>query len=210
MIDVERASACGHEARRLEPLRKVADDGFGRAGRGLSEMTGVIVEANATQVSRLPLTEVPGLVGGAEAVAASVYLAIRGDVEGHMVLMLPVREACDLADMLLEQAVGTTAEMDDLARSALGEVGNIVGSFFLAALADASRLSLAPSPPTIIIDMAGAVLDAVLAELAVESDETLVVDTVFTQSRQHVNALFLVLPRQRHLELILDSLQSPR
>lgn len=191
---------------RLAALCPVADEGLRRAGRGLSEMAGVPIETTAARVRRLPLAAVPNLVGGPDVVVAGVYLAIKGRVEGHMLLMLSVVDACELVDMLLELPMGTTTELDELGYSALGEVGNVVGSFFLAALADATALRLLPSPTSTIVDMSGAILDVVLAELSVEGDEVLVIDTVFTQRQQRVNAFFLVLPRQCSLDVILGSL----
>lgn len=191
---------------KLATLCPVADAGFRRAGQGLSEMAGTDIAATATRIRRLPLAKVPDLLGGPGVVVATVYLAIKGDVEGHMVLMMPLSEACALADMLLELPSGSTRELDGLASSALGEVGNLVGSFFLAALADVTSLRLSPTPPTIIADMSGAVLDAVLADLSMESDQVLIIDTLFAQSSRRVSACFLVLPRERYLELILGRL----
>jgi len=202
-----RASSYG---RRMSDLLRsvcvVADIGFQRAGRGLSEMTGSTIEAKAAQVRRVPLAKVPDLVGGPEVVVTGIYLKISGDVQGHMVLMLPLEDASRLAAIILEEPAAEDAELSEMARSALGEVGNITGSSFLAALADATTLELSPSPPTIMIDMSGAVLDTVLAQLGMESEDVFVIDTVFVQHQQHVNAVFLVLPQRRYFDLIVEKL----
>ncbi len=190
----------------LRSVCVVADIGFQRAGRSLSEMTGAPMEAKAARVRRVPLTKVPDLVGGAGVVVAGIYLGISGDVDGHMLLMLPLKEACYLSSMMLEEEVRPEGEISEMARSALGEVGNITGASFLSALADATALDLAPSPPTIMVDMSGAVLDTVLAELGMESEELFVIDTVFSQEERQVNALFLVLPRQQHFNMIVERL----
>lgn len=190
----------------LRSVCVIADIGFQRASRGLTEMTGVETEAKAAQVRRVLLTKVPELVGGAEVVVTGIYLRVSGEVDGHMVLMLPVNDACQLASMMLEEPPDPDNTLSEMARSALGEVGNITGASFLGALADASNLELAPSPPTVMVDMSGAVLDTVLADLGMESEDVFVIDTIFNQKEREVNAVFLVLPRQRHFDLIVERL----
>lgn len=213
-VTVNRASEddrrVASQGRRLSDILRsvcvVADIGFQRAGRGLTEMTGVPTEAKAAQVRKVSLTKVPDLVGGPGAVVTGIYLMISGNVDGHMLLMLPLEDACRLAAMILEEPTDPNNELSEMARSALAEVGNITGASFLAALADASSLELSPSPPTVMVDMSGAVLDTVLAQLGMESEEVFVIDTVFTQHEQQVNAVFLVLPRQQHFDVIVESL----
>ncbi|MGE5619627.1 MAG: chemotaxis protein CheC [Sphingomonadaceae bacterium] len=190
----------------LRALSVVADIGFQRASRGLSEMTGIPMEAKAAQVRRLPVASVPDLVGGAEAIVCASYLKISGQIEGHMLLILPLGDACKLASMLLGEPVPPNPELPEMARSALGEAGNITGSFFLAAMADAAGLELCPSPPAVVVDMGSAILDTVLADLSQESEDVFVIDTVFAQSERSVNAVFLVLPRPSYLYFILERL----
>jgi len=192
---------------RLEALRLAAEEGFGRAGRGLSEMAGTDIEVEAPRLGFLPVGEVPGLIGGPDVAVVAVHLGIKGEVEGHMLLMLPMQHACALADLLLEQPAGSTTRFDEgLAASAIAEAGNITGSFFVGALADGTSLRMSVTPPAVVADMAGAILDGVLADLCMESEEVLVVETVFTQEQNRVDALFLVLPRGSYLDVLLGSL----
>lgn len=55
-----------------------------------------------------------------------------------------------------------------------------MGSFYLNALGDASGLVPMPSPPAVIMDMAGSILDVALAYILEESDDALVVEAVKT------------------------------
>ena len=191
----------------LGALSVVADIGLLKAARALSEMAGVEIQALAAQVRRVPLTEVPRIVGGSEVVVAGVYLGITGDISGHIMLMLPLTEARQLASMLLEAPIEPGDELDEMAQSALAEMGNVTGSFFLSALADSCSMTIMPTPPAVVVDMGGAILDAVLASLGEESAEDIfVIDTLFKQSGEQVDAFFLVLPRQADMRLLLDRL----
>jgi chemotaxis protein CheC len=150
------------------------------------------------------MASVPDVVGGPEAEVAGTYLTINGEMKGHMLLMFPIRAACAFASMLMGEP--PEDKLSEMARSALGEAGNITGSFFLAALSDSTGMELSPSPPAVVVDMGGAILDVVLADLAKESEEVFVIDTVFEHSDKQVNAVFLVLPRQHYLDTILEKL----
>ena len=48
--------------------------------------------------------------------------------------------------------------MDEIARSAMEEIGNILSSSYLSALADFTGLRLNHSVPALAIDMAGAIV----------------------------------------------------
>jgi chemotaxis protein CheC len=191
----------------LRALTVVADIGLLKAARALSEMAGTEIQAIPAQVRQVPLTSVPEMVGGSETVVAGVYLGITGDISGHIMLMLPLAEAHQLASMLLGEPLEAGEVLDEMAESALAEMGNVTGSFFLSALADSCSMTIMPTPPTVVVDMGGAILDAVLASLGEESSaDIFAIDTMFKQSDEQVDAFFLVLPRQSDMQHLLERL----
>ena len=111
-----------------------------------------------------------------------------------MVVVYQPEVAFGLVDLLLDQPPGTTKELTDMENSTLGEVGNIMGSFFLNYLSDTTGHRLKPSPPAVMMDMAGAVLDATLANILAVSDETYIVDTVFGTNDRQVSGTFMIIP----------------
>ena len=161
---------------------------------GLSEMVDQEINMTAVSARQIPVDEVPDLFGGREQVAVAVYLSVTGAMDGHMFLVYPPKTAMALVDLLMGEEPGTTVEITEMEASALGEMGNIMGSFYLNALSDASGLILMPSPPAVIMDMAGAILDVALAGILTESDDALVVEAVFATEDQKITGNFLVLP----------------
>ena len=161
---------------------------------GLSEMVDQEIKMTAVSARQIPVDEVPDLFGGREQVAVAVYLSVTGAMDGHMFLVYPPKTAMALVDLLMGEEPGTTVEITEMEASALGEMGNIMGSFYLNALSDASGLILMPSPPAVIMDMAGAILDVALAGILTESDDALVVEAVFATEDQKITGNFLVLP----------------
>jgi len=161
---------------------------------GLSQMAGQDIKVIGVSIKKVPVKDISDLFGGPEALIIVVYLEISGNSNGHMVLVYKPEVAFDLVDLLLGQPTGTTKELSDMERSALGEVGNVMGSFFLNYLADTTGQRLLPSPPAVMMDMAGAVLDATLANILAYSDETYAMEAMFGTSDRQVAGTFLVLP----------------
>ena len=62
------------------------------------------------------------------------------------------------------------------------------------ALADATGLKLRVSPPSVMMDMAGAILDAILAEVMSDVDEALVMQTSYGTEDMQIKGTFLCLP----------------
>jgi chemotaxis protein CheC len=69
-----------------------------------------------------------------------------------------------------------------------------MGSFFLNHLSNASGYSLQPSPPAVLMDMAGAILEVATVSVMEQSETTCVIETVFETSDRQVNGTFLVMP----------------
>ncbi len=69
--------------------------------------------------------------------------------------------------------------MEEMGRSVLLEVGNIVTASYLNALSQLTNLTFLPEPPLLVVDMAGAILGTVLAETNVAEDHILVLKTAF-------------------------------
>jgi chemotaxis protein CheC len=189
-----------------EALTDVAKRGVANSATGLSEMVGRTIDMRALDVSLLGLDQVPKLLGAPDDTVVGIYLAIWGDIVGHILLLFSPTEANGLVDMLMEQPWGTTTSLGSMERSALGEVGNLTGSFFLNALAEMTALGGQPSPPAVMVDMGAAILDVPLVALAESSDEVLVIRTSFVADERQIGAVFLVMPDARSLLAILNSL----
>ena len=173
---------------------KVFSGGFTNAMTGLSQMAGQEIKISRMEFKKVPVKEVSALFGGPEALIIAVYLEISGKTNGQMVVVYEPQVAYDLIDLLLSQSQGTTRELSEMERSTLGEVGNIMGSFFLNYVSDTTGIRFQPSPPAVMMDMAGAILDASLAGLMEFSDDIYIMETVFGTNDRQVAGTFLVIP----------------
>jgi chemotaxis protein CheC len=164
------------------------------SARGLSEMVGRRIDIHLPKIEEIPIGHVIDRVGGPETEMVGIYLLIDGDVSGQTILMLSLTEALFLVDLLLGEPPGTTTHLGDLERSALAETGNLTAAFFLNEIDALTGISLRPSPPAVIVDMLGAIIDVITAPIAVISDKLSIVETVFEDDGRTVLAHFWILP----------------
>jgi chemotaxis protein CheC len=165
-----------------------------RTASGLSTMLGRPIRMAVPRLELVPIAQVADYVGGPEQEAVGIYLAISGDLAGHIMLILPLSDAMRLTDMLMEVPEGTTASLGPIERSALAEVGNVSASLFMSAIANASGLSAWPSPPAVMIDMVGAILDVILIGCGAVSDEILLLQTQFEGPDRSIEIYFWLVP----------------
>jgi len=170
--------------------------GVANAVAGLSEMVGEAITATALKSGHIPLKDVANLLGGPEALTVGVYLGFEGSATGRIVLAYHPKTAFGLIDMLMGEPAGSTQSLGDMEKSALMEMGNLMGAFFLNSLADANGLSLCPTPPEVMIGEVRAILGAALSQSQVElgAEEGLIVDATFGTQDQQISGTFLVLP----------------
>lgn len=189
----------------LAPWTDLVSLGTRHAMAGLSDMLGEEIAVSSFALKRTPVAELANVVGGAEVDAVGIYLTVSGAANGHLMLIYEPRIAYAFVDLLMGQPADTTQELDEMGRSALGEMGNIIGAFFLNAIADATGLELMPSPPAVMTDMAGALLDVVTAEILLRQDDTYVAETTFTTADREIEGQFMVMPSEELLNVLLES-----
>jgi chemotaxis protein CheY-P-specific phosphatase CheC len=122
-----------------------------------------------------------------------VYLHIKGDMDGQALLILPKTSALNLADLLMELPPGTTSSLGNVERSALAELGDVMVSYFLNAVAGLTGQPLLPTPPTVVVDMLTNVLDVFIPKREREN-ELMVMETFLNDTQGLVQARFWVLP----------------
>jgi chemotaxis protein CheC len=170
---------------------------------GLSKMVGREFQINSINIRKVPAKEMPYILGGPEHMVIGVYITFSGASHGHILLAHQPEFAYKVLDMLMGNPTGTTSSLDEMSQSALGEMGNITGTFFLNAVADELGVFLNPSPPIVLLEMAGAILDIALAEILAERDEVFIAETSFGVADRTVEGTFLIMPNASFMQLPL-------
>ncbi len=192
----------------LDALKEIGNIGAGNAATALAQMVRAKIDMTVPKVKILPFTEVPDLIGGPDLHVVGIYFNVQGQAPSNILFVLDVEKACLLIDMLLGRIIGETKveTLDEMEMSAMMELGNILSATYLNSLAMFTNLKFIPSVPALGIDMAGAVLDAILAQFGEVADHVLVLETEFTKDEHDVVGHFFLLPEPGSLDTILTAL----
>lgn len=192
----------------IDALKEAGNIGAGNAAIALSQMVEKKVELSVPKANLLPLSNVPGLVGGAEIPVAGVYLRIEGDCTGSILLLLERESALSLAGLMVTPGMANTDELK-IKRSALRETGSILSGAYLNALGQLTGLFFKPSVPGFAMDMAGAIMDYALVDVGAAENFVLVVETDFNISGQMIQGHLILFPDLGTLSIILERLGVP-
>jgi chemotaxis protein CheC len=187
----------------VEQMQFIVEKGFANAAKGFSQMVGLELSVDNPEVKTVPLNDIPLLLGGPENDAVGIYLKIEGDIGGQIMLILPLERAMSICDMLLEEPDGTTQELGSMERSALAEVGNLTGTFFLNAIAESTGLTLKPTPPAVMVDMIGAILSVIIATMDEVNDNVLMFQATYKFNQRQIDANFWIIPDAMSLERLI-------
>ncbi len=172
----------------LDALRELANIGSGNAGTSLSQMLGRPVDLAVPHAYVLGLADAVDVVGPPDADVVGVVIPLDGDLDAVVLLIFPEASAATLSTML-----GVAPGTDD-ALSALGEIGNILGSAYMGAIGAMTGLELWVTPPQTVTDMLAAIVETVLASRAAETDTALILDSELHVEGESCSMSFLLLP----------------
>ncbi|MBN1537691.1 MAG: chemotaxis protein CheC [Anaerolineales bacterium] len=178
----------------------MANEGVHNAAKGMSDMVGESLDVDSPQIKRVPIKEIPDLLGGPEAEAVGIYLRVEGKIGGQMMMVVPYLKALELVDLMMGSPVGTTQSLGPIERSALQEMGNLTGSFFLNAVAATTGLDARPSPPAVMVDMIGAIIDIILATSDNLSETVLMLQAKFLRNGREAEVDFWIIPDKNTIE----------
>jgi chemotaxis protein CheC len=184
----------------LDALREVANIGAGTAGTALSRMLGRSVDIAVPDARVLPLAEAVEAAGPADTEVTGIVLGVVGDLPATVLLLVPPADARTLCGML-----GLAAD-SEYADSALGEIGNVVGTSYINALAAMTGMGIEPTPPATATDMPGAIVQSVLAGHAEGDDVALLLDSQLEVEGEDCSVSFLLVPDQGGVDQLLERL----
>ena len=191
---------------KLDFLRELGNIGVGHATTALSEMlNGKLFRLVVPDARILPFEQAANFIGGLDQVVAGIFMQISGDISGHMAFILPEDSARLIVKMLTEKANDDDNLFDELGRSALQELGNIMVTSYLNALAALADLVMTPSIPALAIDMAGAVWESVLAGALID-DEVTIIRTDFSADGVAIDGHIVLLPDEEQFQKITAAL----
>ncbi len=192
----------------LDVLKEIGNIGAGNAMTALSQLINSKVDMKVPVVNLLDFSEIGTLMGGEEQIMVGIYLAIEGDITGSIMFLVERSSAKHLVyKLMMGYGSGDSDEesFDDMERSAMKEISNIITGAYLNSLSTLTNMKIYPSPPDLVIDMAGAILSVPAVEFGALGDKLLLIQSQFFDEVL-IDGYFLLIPDLESYPKILSSL----
>ena len=190
----------------IDTLREIGSIGTGNAATALSTMLGREVRITLPEVRNMGYNEAIEWIGGPEAVTAGVLVRMGGQMNGIMLSVQQLEFINLVLQSMLRLEVKDFMELDELGKSTLVEVGNIIISAFINALSGLSGVSIDLTVPAFAVDMQGAILAVPMAEIGNMSDYLMTIGGNFLCDNKQVPCHLLLSPDIRSLNFLLRKL----
>ena len=184
----------------LDVLKEIGNIGAGNAMTALSQMLNCKVDMKVPQVKLLDFNEVGALMGGEEQVMVGVFLGVEGDITGSMMFLVEQGSAKHLLHKIMGDMVQQEG-FSEIEFSAMQEIGNIITGAYLNSLSMMTNLTIIPTPPSLTLDMAGAILRTL-------GDKILLIQSQFYDEVE-IDGYFILVPDIESYPKILTSLGIP-
>ena len=194
--------------RQIDALKEIANIGVGNGATSLSRLIGLPVELRLPDVQIVHLSDIDEALGGAESSRVGVAFRLDGDLRGRIAVVFTEESARLLLEILRPDDRCEPSDLDEMGRSALGEVGNLLSASFANALASLLGLRTMPSAPGTSVDMAGALSDSLLADLAADSDEVVLIVADFAGRSPGFSGSLLLLLDAENIGLLLARIEA--
>ena len=191
----------------LDALRELGNIGSGNAASALAQFLNRKIDMAVPSASIMDFTNIPTLVGGADKRVMGIFLKVMGEISGRFLLLIPEETALKLLHTLIPSCeLDSPLNMSELESSCMREVGNILAGAFLNALSNITKIPMLNSIPSMTFDMAGSLIDTVVADMTAVSDKVLMIETSFMESAEDLRIHILLLPNTDALNKLLKSI----
>lgn len=183
-------------------LSQVAETISDKATDAFSKLLGSDVTAKVPDLEVLPLNEAVERLGSPGEQVTAAWLPVVGQIEASVLLLFDPEGEKQIYDVLgLEPYT-------EMARSALQEMANIIGTQYVFGIADSCGLTFEPEPPEVSEGMLGAVLSTVLAMSTVVTNYAVVVDTQLKVEKKDCTVRFLFIPSDTSVDALISNIGS--
>lgn len=193
-------------AMHMDVLREIGNIGAGNAATSLSVMLNQPVNMTLPKVNLVEFNLVADAVGGAEALNYGVLINLNGDVTGMIMFILNKSFAHLMLNVLMGEHYQNFDEMDEIAQSAIKEVGNILAAAYVQSISNLTGLNIEMSVPSVSIDMAGALLSVPIIQFGTIGDKVLFIEENFRSETHSVASHMVLFAEMESLNLILGKL----
>ena len=190
----------------IDALQEIGNIGSGNAASSLSAMLSKSVTMHVPKIKVLDYQAVIDEMGGPEKVITAILVSFKGDIKGMMMFLLEDAFAQIVVNTFMGKEHVNVIKMDEADSSAVKEMGNIMAGAYLSALAAMAEFTVAMDPPSMTVDMMGALMSAPMTTLHDVGDKVLFIDDGFAIDNVNIDANIILVPEMESLDILMRKL----
>ncbi|MCL2096328.1 MAG: chemotaxis protein CheC [Oscillospiraceae bacterium] len=188
----------------FDVLREIGNIGSGNAASSLAAMLNTQVDMNIPTVKILDVEELAVTIGGPETQVVGILFTLHEEFEGMMMFITQKQFAHLVLNVLMNRQFDKFEDLGEMDISAIKEVGNIMVSAYMGAISQMTNFKIALSPPSIAIDMAGALLNVPAVEIEKYGDKALFIQDGFINGENQVTSYLILIPEVGYLKKLFQ------
>ena len=190
----------------IDILKEIGSIGGGNAATALSSMLNAKVNMSLPKVEILDFNEALVNVGDPEEVVAAILVEMSGELSGIMLFILTKEFSDEILFRMLGKTEADFFELDEIDSSVLMEIGNIVISSYITAMASLVNMSVELSVPQLAVNMLGGIMSVPIAMMGQHSDRIMMITGEFKIDGKALNSNMLLLPDVESLNVLMKKL----
>ncbi len=190
-----------------DALQELGNIGVAHSATALSQILNRKVDMSVPRVALVPIEDMYKRITGApdELVTAIATETVNG---GKMDILMVMDENSTraLLSVLRSGEIPDLANLTDLDKEILVEVGNIIILHCVSAVNTFTGLSLYPLPPSIAVDMVNAILQHMLLKDGVYKTHVISVEVDIFTENSSIKGIVFMFPDHRELDSLMNQL----
>lgn len=190
----------------LDVMKEIGSIGTSHAATSLSQLLQKEVRISIPQVKILGYDDAVHAIGNEEQIVGATLVKMSGELNGLMLFLFNLEFANTIFEKLLGIDYPVFEAMDEMAHSAMTEIGNIIICSYVNAFTELVDMDIQLSVPSSAVNMLGGILTVPIAEYGYETDKLMYFNADFVIGGQKLNDWLLMLPDIESLNRILTKL----
>jgi len=199
-----------------DALQEVGNIGAGNAANALAQMINKRVDINIPSVEMVELDEFANAISKKNEKLLVAWSNVLGKTRATVLSLFNINDAIDITSIIvddpdkkqidLRKKINNASDFPELYKSALSELGHILGSHYVSAIGDLLGLRLMTEPPDMSVDTGATLFSILKEEVGLLKKLSLVITTSVIVTDFKITGTFLFIPNLETLEDLLDAL----
>ena len=198
----------------LDSLRELGNIGSGNAITALSEIINRRIEMSLTGVKIIPFWDLSKIFPDLDLEIIGICSNIEGEPNLSLLQIFTKDSIINLINLISEEnanilkKVSDINDLDNLTKSIISEIGNILAGHYASSLANLMSIKLIPSTPNLALDTIGAISNSLIVRYSKTTDYLIIINTEMNIEDLKINGIFCFIPSIETLETIFKLIDS--